>query len=362
MDFPSIDASAAMRMMNFWHIRSRYEGKHAQEHPMRIFVAGGAGYVGSHCVRRLVAGGHEVTVFDNLEFGHRQAVDPAAELIEGTLADTAKLAEVIVPGRFDAVMHFAAYLNVGESVHEPLRYYRNNVVNTINLLDAMQRAGIKRMVFSSTCAVYGVPDDLPITEDLPKDPISPYGASKLAVEWALRDSATAWGLGSVALRYFNAAGASADGKIGEDHKPEIHLIPLVLQVALGQRDDIKIFGTDYPTPDGTCVRDYIHVEDLAEAHLLAIEGLKEGTAEAFNVGTGRGHSVLELISAARSVTGHAIPAEAVDRRAGDPPELYADSDKLRQRFGWEPRYSDLKKTVATAWRWHQAHPNGYGVE
>lgn len=327
---------------------------------MKILVCGGAGYVGSHCVRRLVAGGHEVTVFDSLIAGHRQAVDPGADFVEGDLADSAKLAEVLTPGRFEAVMHFAAFLNVGESVNEPLKYYRNNVANTINLLEAMQAADIRRMVFSSTCAVYGVPESLPITEDLPKDPINPYGATKLAIEWLLRDS-TAWGLGSVALRYFNASGASSDAKIGEDHNPEIHLIPLVLQVALGQRDSIKIFGTDYPTADGTCIRDYVHVEDLAEAHLLAIEGLTEGEKVAFNVGTGNGASVLEIIKAARRVTGHAIPAESVERRPGDPPELYANPDKLTATFGWQPRFTNIEKTIATAWRWHSSHPNGYGT-
>ncbi len=327
---------------------------------MRIFVTGGAGYVGSHCVKRLVAAGHEVAVYDNLIAGHRQAVDRVAEFIEGDLADIEKLKRVLPAGRFDAVMHFAAYLNVGESVQQPLMYYRNNVANTLNLLEAMKPARIKRIVFSSSCAVYGVPDDLPITEDLPKDPINPYGSTKLAMEWIMRDSAAAWGLGSVALRYFNAAGAAADGTIGEDHKPEIHLIPLVLQVALGQRESIGIFGSDYPTPDGTCIRDYIHVDDLADVHLLAVERLTEGKSQAFNVGTGHGRSVLEIIAAARRVAGHAIPAVLTDRRPGDPPELYADSDKLRHHYDWQPRYTDLEKIIATAWRWHQAHPNGYG--
>ncbi|MBU0637720.1 MAG: UDP-glucose 4-epimerase GalE [Planctomycetes bacterium] len=326
---------------------------------MKLFVTGGAGYVGSHCVKRLVAAGHEVTVYDNLGAGHRQAVDPAATMIEGDLADTAKLTDVFAAGRFDALLHFAAFLDVGESVQEPLRYYRNNVINTIGLLECMKQAGIKRMVFSSSCATYGVPEDLPITEDLPKQPINPYGCTKLAMEWALQDSATAWGLGSMALRYFNASGAAADGSIGEDHRPEIHLIPLVLQVALGQRDVIKVFGTDYPTPDGSCVRDYVHVEDLAEAHLLAIEALEEGRAESYNVGTGNGNSVLEVIAAARDVTGHPIPIELVERRPGDPPELYANADKVRARLGWDPRYRELGPNIATAWRWHQAHPNGY---
>ncbi len=326
---------------------------------MRVFVTGGAGYVGSHCVKRLIAAGHDVTVYDNLVAGHPQAVDRGADFIEGDLADAERLTQVLNGGRFDAVMHFAAYLNVGESVQQPLMYYRNNVANTLNLLEAMKAAQIKRIVFSSSCAVYGVPEDLPITEDLPKNPINPYGATKLTMEWAMRDSAAAWGLGSVALRYFNAAGAAADGTIGEDHQPEIHLIPLVLQVALGQRESISVFGSDYPTPDGTCVRDYVHVDDLAEAHRLAVEGLKLGEASAFNVGTGTGYSVLEVIAAARAVSGHAIPAVSAARRPGDPPALYADSDKLRHQYGWQPRYSDPEQVIATAWRWHQSHPNGF---
>ncbi len=329
---------------------------------MRIFVVGGAGYVGSHCVRRLIAGGHEVTVYDDLSAGHREAVDPQATFIKGNLGDRATLDGVFEARRFDAAMHFAAYLNVGESVAEPLEYWHNNVANTLELLTCMKVHGVKKFVFSSSCAVYGEPEDLPITEDLPKRPISPYGATKLAVEWMLQHSAGAWGLGSVALRYFNAAGAAADGTIGEDHNPEIHLIPLVLQVALGQREHIKVFGTDYPTPDGTCVRDYVHVADLAEAHLLAVEACKEVTADAFNVGTGNGNSVLEIIAAARKVTGHAIPVVETERRAGDPPALYADPGRIRQRYGWEPRYRDVTETIATAWRWHRAHPHGFGGE
>ncbi|MCC6357642.1 MAG: UDP-glucose 4-epimerase GalE [Phycisphaerales bacterium] len=326
---------------------------------MRIFVTGGAGYVGSHCVKRLVADGHDVTVYDSLVYGHRAAVDPKAEFVEGDLADAEKLRRVVAPGRFDAVMHFAAFLFVGESVEKPLLYYRNNVANTLNLLEAMEASGVTRMVFSSTCAVYGDAEELPLTEDLPKNPINPYGASKLAVERILQDCAPAWGLGSVALRYFNASGAASDGTIGEDHDPEIHLIPLVLQVALGQRSHIGIFGTDYPTPDGTCIRDYVHVEDLAEAHLMAIKGCQPGRAEAFNVGTGRGNSVLEVVAAARRVTGHPIPTKVSGRRAGDPAALYADSDKLQKRFGWVPRFVELERIVETAWRWHSGHPAGY---
>lgn len=326
---------------------------------MRVFVTGGAGYVGSHCVKRLVSAGHHVTVFDDLSAGHRPAVDPQAVFVQGDLADRAALAEYLRPGAFDAVMHFAALLNVGESVAQPLRYYRHNVVNTLNLLETMRDAGIRRLVFSSTCAVYGVPEDLPLTETLPRRPINPYGATKLAVEHMLEYSAGAWGLGSAALRYFNASGAAADGSLGEDHTPEVHLIPLVLQVALGQRERIHVYGGDYPTRDGSCVRDYVHVEDLAEAHLLALEALEEGRAEAFNVGTGNGTTVLEVIAAARSVTGHEIPAEVAPRRPGDPPELYACSDKIRERLGWTPRYRDIEAIIGTAWTWHRAHPHGY---
>lgn len=326
---------------------------------MRIFVSGGAGYVGSHCVRRLLQAKHDVTVFDNLSSGHREAVSTDAKFVQGDLADAALLRKILAPGAFDAVMHFAAYLNVGESVQKPLMYYRNNVANTLNLLDAMHDGGVRRMVFSSTCAVYGVPEKLPITEDLPKNPISPYGSSKLTMEWLLRDSALAWGLGSVCLRYFNASGASSDGAIGQDYSPPVHLIPIVLQVALGQRESVKVFGTDYPTPDGSCVRDYIHVEDLAEAHLLATEGIREGTAEAFNVGTGHGHSVLEVIASARKISGHAIPATPAERRPGDPPSLYANADAIRRRFGWTARYNDLDEVVRTAWNWHSRRPHGY---
>jgi len=326
---------------------------------MRIFVVGGAGYVGSHCVRRLLDAGHEVTVYDNLRAGHRQAVDRRAVFVQGDLGDRLALDGVFESSRFDAAMHFAAFLNVGESVAKPLEYWRNNVVNTLNLLECMRAHEVHRFIFSSSCAVYGEPEDVPITEGLPKNPISPYGSTKLAVEWMLRHSATAWGLGSVALRYFNACGAASNGTLGEDHDPEIHLIPIVLQVALGQREYVSIFGTDYATPDGTCIRDYIHVEDLAEAHLMAVEACVAAQAEAYNVGTGAGHSVLEIIAAARAVTGRAIPVVESDRRAGDPPMLYADPGRISAKYGWQPRYNDISSIIATAWSWHQAHPGGY---
>ncbi|MBK9127677.1 MAG: UDP-glucose 4-epimerase GalE [Phycisphaerales bacterium] len=328
---------------------------------MRIFVVGGAGYVGSHCVRRLVQGGHDVVVFDNLIAGHRAAVAPAARLITGDLADRRAIDTALESaGPFDAAMHFAAFLDVGESVRAPLKYWHNNVAGTLNLLASMECYGVRRFIFSSTCAVYGEPQTLPIVESLPKSPINPYGRTKLAVEQMLEDSAAAWGLGSVALRYFNASGAAADATIGEDHEPEIHLIPLVLKVALGQRESIKIFGTDYPTPDGTCIRDYVHVEDLAEAHLRAVERCEPGRAEAYNVGTGRGTSVREIIEACRRVTGHPIPTVETPRRPGDPPALYANADAIGARLGWQPRYRDIEETIATAWRWHSTHPAGFG--
>jgi UDP-glucose 4-epimerase len=326
---------------------------------MRIFVTGGAGYVGSHCVRRLVAAGHEVTVLDNLSQGHRAAVDPKAAFVHGDLGDAALLGSIFGSLRFDAVMHFAALLNVGESVERPLAYYRGNIANTITLLEAMHAAEIRRIVFCSTCAIYGEPESLPIVESLPSRPINPYGRTKLAIEWMLQDCAPAWGLGSVSLRYFNASGASADGTIGEDHRPELHLIPIILEVALGKRPTIQVHGTDYPTSDGTCVRDYIHVEDLAEAHLKAVESCEPNRAEAYNVGTGSGHSVLEVIEAARAVTGHAIPAELGPRRPGDPPALFANPQKLMAALGWRPAYTEIRPIIETAWRWHRTHPRGY---
>jgi len=326
---------------------------------MNILVTGGAGYVGSHGVRALCNAGHSVTVYDNLSTGHPWAVDRRAKFEAADLNDAARLDETFHTGCFEAVMHFAGSLDVNESVREPLKYYRNNVVNTARLLETMERHGVRKLIFSSTCATYGVPRRLPIAEDAPQEPISPYGRTKLAIEWMLRDCAAAWGLGATALRYFNAAGAAADGTLGEDHRPEIHLLPLVLQVALGQRSEIRIFGEDYPTRDGTCIRDYIHVEDLAEAHRLAIELQREGEFRCYNVGTGRGVSVRELIEVARQVTGHPIPAVNAPRREGDPPELYADPSRLKRELGWQPRYPEIRQTIETAWAWHRANPEGF---
>ena len=326
---------------------------------MKVFVTGGAGYVGSHCVKRLCERGHQVTVYDNLVAGHRAAVHPTAKFVRGDLADEGHLRRVLGEGH-DAVMHFAAYLVVPESVREPLKYYENNVVNTVRLLRAMQTCGIRKLIFSSTCAIYGEATHVPITEQAPQQPISPYGRTKLMMEWALRDSAAAWGLASVSLRYFNASGAARDGTIGEDHDPEIHLIPLVLQVALGRRPAVQIYGTDYPTPDGTCVRDYVHVEDLAAAHLLALEGLTENArADAYNVGTGCGTSVREVVEAARRITGRPIATIDAPRRPGDPPELYADPTAIGTALGWQASYRGIEPIIETAWRWHRTHPNGY---
>jgi UDP-glucose 4-epimerase len=325
---------------------------------MRILVTGGAGYVGSHCLRRLLKSGHEVVVYDNLYQGHAAAVPPGL-LVQGDLSDQPKLAALMEDRRIDAVMHFAALALVGESVQKPELYYRNNVLGSFHLLDAMRETGVRKIVFSSTTATYGTPERMPIAETTPQQPINPYGFSKLVVERMLEDFAAAHGFGFAALRYFNAAGAAEDGSIGEDHTPESHLIPIVLQVALGQRPSISVFGEDYPTPDGTCVRDYVHVEDLATAHLAALERLQPGKGIKVNLGSGRGYSVREVIEACRKITGHAIPAASAPRRAGDPPELIADARLARELLGWTPRYTTIESIVETAWRWHKAHPRGY---
>jgi UDP-glucose-4-epimerase GalE len=326
---------------------------------MKLLVTGGAGYVGSFCVRALCERDHEVVVYDNLSTGHAAAVDPRAKLVVGDLGDTPALETVIRDASFDGVLHFAAYLNVGESVNCPLKYYKNNVANTITLLELMQRYQVLRLVFSSTCAIYGLPEAVPITEDMPKKPINPYGHTKLAMEWAIRDSAAAWKLGATALRYFNAAGAAADGTVGEDRDPEYHLIPVALEVALGKREQVQVFGVDYKTRDGSCIRDFIHVEDLADAHVLSIESQEPGQFRAFNVGTGVGTSVKQVVDTARTVTGEAIAAKPAPRRAGDPPELYADPGRLMAELGWTPRHTEIRSIVETAWLWHRNHPDGY---
>lgn len=328
---------------------------------MRVLVIGGAGYVGSHTVRMLVRNGHDVVVYDNLSKGHSQSVLDA-ELIVGELADRQNLIRVLNEKKIDAVMHFAAFALVGESVAQPAMYYLNNISAPLELLEAMREAGVWRIVFSSTTATYGQPEKIPIAETTPQLPINPYGFTKLAFEHALTDYARAYGFGSAALRYFNASGASPDGDIGEDHDPESHLIPIVLQTALGQRAKIGIFGDDYPTPDGTCIRDYIHVDDLADAHLKALDLLEPSGNLQLNLGTGVGHSVMEVVNACREVTGHPIPTTIEERRAGDPAELVADSALAQKVLGWQPRYTDIKEIVATAWKWHSTHPRGYATK
>jgi UDP-glucose 4-epimerase len=323
---------------------------------MRLLVTGGAGYIGSIVARQLLGAGHDVTVLDNLERGHRAAVPEGARLVVADLLDR-EAVDAAVSAGFDGAMHFAALALVSESVSHPERYYRTNVGGTLNLLEAMADAGVPRLVFSSTCAVYGQPDEVPIAETAVPRPVNAYGASKLAVDLMIRDFCTASGLGAVSLRYFNVAGASGD--LGEDHDPETHLIPNILRVALGQAPAAQIYGTDYPTPDGTAVRDYIHVEDLAAAHLLALEGAQQSDHRVFNLGNGNGFSVREVVAAARAVTGQEIATNEASRRPGDPPMLVASSDRIRSELGWEPRKPALEEMVADAWTFAQAHPNGY---
>lgn len=326
---------------------------------MKILITGGAGFVGSACLRHMVAQGHEVVAYDNLVQGHAGSV-AGHKLVQGDIADTEKLTAVLRDFGADAVMHFAAATYVGESVENPDYHYANNIGGTRSLLNAMRAAGVTRMLFSSTCATYGMTDSRTMSEDTPQEPFSPYARTKLTVEWMIRDYAEAYGLGFTLLRYFNAAGADPGGRFGEDHNPENHLIPIVLQTALGQRDKIMIFGEDYPTPDGTCIRDYVHTSDLAAAHRLAIEATTPETAEVFNIGTGVGQSVKEVIAACEKVVGDAIPQEITTRRPGDPPRLVADPTKLKTRLGWEPQYTDIEEIIATAWDWHRSHPRGYG--
>ena len=325
---------------------------------MNILVVGGAGYVGSHTVRLLVEQGHTVWVFDDLSRGHRESVDPAI-LIEGAISDRQLVQSVLQEKQIDAVMHFAAFALVNESVNDPAIYYQNNISATLELMEAMRAAGVWRFVFSSTTATYGEPAKIPITEDTPQRPINPYGFTKFVIEQALFDYARAYGFGVAALRYFNAAGASTDGSIGEDHDPETHLIPIVLQVALDQRENISVFGTDYDTPDGSCIRDYVHILDLAIAHLAALDRLEPHKTIAVNLGTGVGTSVLEVIEACRKVTGHAIPAVHAPRREGDPSRLVADASRAQKELEWSAQYTDIQSIVQTAWGWHKSHPHGY---
>lgn len=325
---------------------------------MNILVVGGAGYIGSHMVRLLDGQGHNVVVLDNLSTGYPAAVT-AGELVIGDMADSKLVDQVLGDNAIDAVMHFAACALVGESVVDPSKYYNNNVVAAVSLLESMRRTNVNKIVFSSTCATYGIPENVPISEAETQAPVNPYGFTKLVIEHALEDYAAAYGLGFAALRYFNAAGASPDGGIGEDHDPESHLIPIVLQVALGQREHITVFGDDWPTPDKTCVRDYIHVDDLGEAHLLALDRIKPGEGIKVNLGTERGYSVREVIEACRDVTGCDIKEVMGQRRPGDPPELVANAAKAREVLGWVPKYQEIKPIVQTAWEWHRKHPTGY---
>ncbi|NJL00742.1 MAG: UDP-glucose 4-epimerase GalE [Spirulinaceae cyanobacterium SM2_1_0] len=321
-----------------------------------ILVTGGAGYIGSHAVLALQQAGYPVVVLDNLIYGHRALVTDVlkVELIEGDTSDRPLLDQLFASRAFGAVMHFAAYTYVGESMSAPDKYYRNNVVGTLTLLEAMQAAGVNQLVFSSTCATYGTPQVLPLTEDHPQKPINPYGLTKLMVEQMLADFDRAYGLRSVSFRYFNAAGADPEGRSGEDHDPETHLIPLALHTALGRREAIYIFGTDYPTPDGTCIRDYIHVSDLADAHVLGLEYLLAGgQTDQFNLGNGSGFSVRQVLKTAQRISGKAFAIVERDRRPGDPPILVGSSAKASRILNWQPRYGDLDTIVSHAWQWHQ---------
>ena len=330
---------------------------------MNILVVGGAGYIGSFISRALTEKGYRVTVFDNLSLGHRAAVGPDIDFVRGDLADRSALDDVLSSRHYGGVMHFAAFSAVGESMVNPLAYYGNNVANTINLLQAMIHADVKRFIFSSSAAVFGNPEEIPITESHPQHPINPYGEGKSMVERVMRDAAMAHGLRYVSLRYFNAAGASPHGDMGEDHRNETHLIPLALKAILGEAaggKPLRIFGDDYDTPDGTCIRDYIHVLDLADAHVLAMEYLfGGGQSDIFNLGNGKGFSVAEVVQTAEAVAGKKVPALKAERRPGDPPILVAGSEKISRKLGWKPRFPELRAIIETAWKWHVTHPKGY---
>ena len=321
-----------------------------------VLVTGGAGYIGSHAVLALKQAGYNVVVFDNLSYGHRELVDSIlkVELIEGDTSDRALLDQVFRDRQIDAVMHFAAFTYVGESVSDPGKYYNNNVMGTLSLIEAAVAANIDKFIFSSTCATYGIPNQVPIPEDHPQNPINPYGTSKLMVEQILNDFDVSHNLRSVCFRYFNAAGADPEGRLGEDHNPETHLIPLVLYAAMGKRDAISIFGTDYDTPDGTCVRDYIHVSDLADAHVLGLDYLlKGGESTQFNLGNGNGFSVKEVIETAKQITGREFNVKLADRRPGDTPTLVGTAERAINILGWQPKYADINSIIAHAWQWHQ---------
>lgn len=327
---------------------------------MSILVAGGAGYIGSHMVKQLVESGEDVVVADNLSTGHKKAINPKAKFYYGDICDRAFLDRIFVNEDITAVVHFAAFSIVPESMQEPLKYFDNNTGGMITLLEAMRDFKVKYIVFSSTAATYGIPETMPIKETDPQQPINPYGLSKLMMEKMMAWADEAYGIKFVALRYFNVAGAAADGTIGEDHGPETHLVPIIMQVAQGKRDELSIFGDDYNTPDGTNVRDYVHVMDLADAHILALKYLEAGNpSNAFNLGSSTGFSNKEMLEAAREVTGKEIPAKIAPRRPGDPDSLVAASDKAREVLNWQPKYDDVHDIIATAWQWHSTHPKGY---
>ncbi|MEM7791689.1 MAG: UDP-glucose 4-epimerase GalE [Verrucomicrobiota bacterium] len=327
---------------------------------MKVLVVGGAGYIGSHCVKQLEIAGHTPVVLDNLVFGHRKAVSQKVPFYNCDLGDQEAVGKILNEEEIELVMHFAAFAYVGESVTEPRKYYENNFVATLRLLETMLDNEVTKFVFSSTCATYGEPESLPILETIRQSPINPYGQTKLDVENCLKAFAHAYGLSFAAFRYFNAAGAAEDGSIGEDHNPETHLIPLVIDAATGRRENIKIFGTDYPTPDGTCLRDYVHVDDLSRAHIAVFDKLAEpGAAHFYNLGTGKPNSVREIIDAVEAVSGLKVPVVEDARRPGDPAALYADSSKAQSELGWEIKYTDVEDIIKTAWRWHKDHPRGY---
>ncbi len=325
---------------------------------MKVLVCGGAGYIGSNMTAMLAAAGHEPLVFDNLSKGHRAAVK-CTDIIEGNLTDFELLVESLKKNQIEAVMHFAAFIEVGESVQKPLQYYHNNFCATQNLLSAMETAGVSKFIFSSSAAVYGIPQQVPITEQSPTQPINPYGWTKLMVEKMCHDQCRAGKLAYAALRYFNACGAGSNATLGEDHHPESHLIPLIIKAAMGTGSPVKIYGTDYPTPDGTCIRDYIHIDDLCRAHLLALNKLDQSSELIYNLGSQRGYSVREVIETVKKISGRDFKVIEADRRPGDPPVLLADASKAAQQLGWKPEKDNLEEMISTAWQWHNNHPDGY---
>jgi UDP-glucose 4-epimerase len=328
---------------------------------MNVLVTGAAGYIGSHAAKVLLSSGHRVVALDNLSRGHRVALPSDLPFVEADVRDTARVLSVLQSEHIECVMHFAAFAHVGESVENPLLYYENNTGGTLSLLKAVSESECRRFVFSSTCATYGEPDSVPIREETPQNPINPYGASKLFSERMLRELARKLpNLSCAMLRYFNVAGAAADGTLGEHHEPETHLIPLILQTVLGLREKLVVFGDDYATPDGTCVRDYIHVEDLVEAHVAVMEALRPGDQRIYNLGIGRGYSVKEVLDAARRVLGRPFTIEMGPRRPGDPAALYADASKIHRELGWKAKRTDIGETIESAWKWFQTHPTGYG--